>query len=366
VSSTPEHDAGNAGEAPPDAANPGSDGAAESTASEVPNLAPPFPPSSVALSPDDAPILPPELSARAALEGAVGAASKRARKRARADDRDDRTERDQERDPSEPPRGRKATVIAAASIVGGLGIATLIFLGRANSQRFEITCDTTHAYAEQGRSFPPWGTRKLTGPEWAPITLPANAECRPRETENEPELVTWFLELLVERATTTLAARDLLDPPAPTPSGGAVNQLDRVATQLEQALLLARDPDKRDQRNEITRLQGDIDYWRAAARLRDASAVLLDAAKQFEVANQKRPRHATDAAAWSAFLHHLTDELHAGPISAPPVGGPAAAAQPVGSSPVPVGTALPVEATGSATGSAEAPAPNVPAGGVLL
>ena len=315
------------------------------------------------VAPDDAPILPPELNAQAALEGAVGAASKRARKRARADDL---AERDQERDPSEPPRSRKATVIAAASIVGGIGIATLIFVGRANAQRFEITCDTTHAYAEQGRSFPPWGTRKLTGPEWVPITLPANAECRPRETENEPELGTWFLELLVERATTTLAARDLLDPPAPTPSGGAVNQLDRVTTELEQALLLARDPDKRDQRKEITRLQGDVDYWRAAARLRDASAALLDAARQFEVANQKRPRYATDAAAWSAFLHHLADELHAGPSSAPSVGGPAAAAQPVGSPPVPVGAALPVEATGSATGSADAPAPSVPAGGVLL
>lgn len=368
---------------PPDAASPGDEPSQLMVADVAPGssgiVAAPYPPSpssGVALpSPDDAPILPPELTAQAALEGAIGAPSKKARKRARAIERDQDRDaaHDADRDPSEPPRNRKTMVIAAASIVGGLGIATLIFLGRANSERFAITCDTSHVYAEQGRSFPPWGARKLIGPEWAPITLPANAECRPRETENEAELTSWYLELLVERATTTLAARDLLDTPGTDASGKAVNQLDYVATQLDQALLLARDPDKRDQRKDITRLQGDIDYWRASARLRDASSVLLDAAKQFEAANQKHPRHATDAAAWSSFLRRLADELHGGPNGAPPGtvppgGAPAASAAPVSAPPVPVGTALPVESTGSAADSAApSPAsPGVPAGGVLL
>jgi len=338
-------------------------------------VAAPYPPSpssgvvppSPSPSPDDAPILPPELTAQAALEEAVGAPSKNARKRARSLERDHDL-RDQERDPSEPPQSRKTTVIAATTIVGGLGIATLVLLGRANSQRFEITCDATHAYAEQGRSFPPWGSKKLAGSAWAPITLPANAECQPRATENEAELTTWYLALLVDRATTTLTARDLLDTPMSDANGKATNQLDYVSTQLDQGLLLARAPDKRDQRREITRLQGDVDYWRAAARLRDASTVLLDAAKQFDVANQKRPRHATDAAAWSTFLHHLTDELRAGPNGPPVMMAPASGADPVGSTPVPVGAAIPVEPLGRA-GSAETPppsAPNVPSGGVLL
>jgi len=321
-------------------------------------------PPSPSLSPDDAPILPPELTARAALADAVGSPSKSARKRARSLERD-REEHERERDPSGPTRSRKTTVVAAGAIVGGLGIATLVLLGHANSQRFELTCDATHVYAEQGRSFPPWGSKKLNSLAWAPITLPANAECQPRATENEAELKAWYLALLVDRATTTLTARDLLDTPATDASGKATNQLDFVSTQLDQALLLARDPDKRDQRKEITRLQGDVDYWRAAARLRDASTVLLDAAKQFDVANQKRPRHATDAAAWSTFLHHLTDELRAGPNGAP---GAMPGAVPVGSGPVPVGIALPVEPTDSAVGSGIAPptAPSIPSGGVLL
>jgi hypothetical protein len=208
----------------------------------------------------------------------------------------------------------------------------------------------------------------LSGPEWAPIALPANAECQTKETEDAGELGKWYLELLVDRATVTLTQKDILDAAAPAAAGQpTVNPLDAVSAELDQALLLARDPDRRDQRKEITRLQGDVQYWRAALRLRDASAVLADAAKQFDAANQQRPRHATDAAAWSTFLHHLADELRAGPNGAPiiPTGVPSTNAQT--DVPVPVGTALPVE-EGSG-GSAEAPAApdaGVPSGGVLL
>jgi len=144
-----------------------------------------------------------------------------------------------------------------------------------------------------------------------------------------------------------------------------------VSTQLDQALLLARDPDRRDQRKEIARLQGDVEYWRAAARLRDASAILLDAAKQFDTANQHHPRHATDAAAWSSFVHHLADELKGGPNGMPSpnaVVAPATSAAVTETPPVPVGTALPVEAGSAAGSAAPPPAPDagVPSGGVLL
>ena len=315
-------------------------------------------------NPDDAPILP--YDATATLQQAIGAPSSRARKRAQTQPRLDAD--GEPIDDGTLKRSKRTMVIALVSIVGGLGIAALVFLGHANSQRYEISCSAAHAVAMQGRSFPPWGTRALNGPEWAPIELPANAECQPKSTEDVAELDKWYLELLVDRATVTLTARDLLDAPPAAAGKPAVSPLDEVSAQLDQALLLARDPDKRDQRKEITRLQGDVLYWRAAARLRDASAVLLDASKQFDAANAQHPRHATDSAAWSTFLHHVADDLRAGPNGAPTVigpTGPSVAAQP--GVPVPVGTALPVE-EGSG-GSAEAPAPpdaGVPSGGVLL
>lgn len=360
----PAHDNAHAEEGPPaglypvpvdTAARPTPDATSSPESVDAPD---PLSPSSELAAPDEEPLLPAALATAGALQDAVGAPSERARRRAKTPPRRD------DDDGSAAPRNRRTMMIASLSIVVGLGTAVLIFLGRANEQRYVITCDAAHAVAEQGRSFPPWGTHPLHGPEWAPITLPANAECQPRETENLGELGSWYLGLLVERATATLTARDLLES-----VGATTNPLDAVSAQLDQALLLARDPDRRDQRKEITRLQGDVDYWRAAARLRDASAVLLDAAKQFETANQQNPRHATDAAAWSALVHRVVDELHAGPTGAVPVAtGSDSNAVVTGSEPaVPVGTALPVEPEAGSAGSA-APPPDagVPSGGVLL
>ncbi len=254
------------------------------------------------------------------------------------------------------PRSRKPMIVAALALVFGLGIAALIFLGRANSDKYAIACEPEQVVAEQGRSFPPWGTHALGGAEWKPIAIPPQAECKARDTENVDELTGWYLELLVDQASTLLTARE-------------VTKVDLAEQQLKQALLLARSPDKRDQRKEIERLLGDVDYWRALAVLRDATAKLGDAAKQFEAAAAQRPRHVSDASAWASYIRKVADELRVGPAGAhtsivPPV-APLAAERPS----APVGTALPVEPTGSnAPPVAPPPAPDagVPSGGVLL
>jgi hypothetical protein len=127
--------------------------------------------------------------------------------------------------------------------------------------------------------------------------------------------------------------------------------------------LLARSPQSRDQRKEVERLQGDVQYWRAMARLRDANAALADATKQFEAAAAARPRHVTDAGEWAGFLHKLVDELHAGPGGAVTPAPVAAPSGPVPSAPP--GSALPVEEAPPS----EAPPPvdaGIPSGGVLL
>ena len=302
------------------------------------------------------------------LRDAVGAPPPKRRRQAKLE---------READEDEPPatrRGRRTMTIAALSIITGLIIATFVFLGRANSQRYEITCATDHISAEHGRGFPPWGTQPLTGPEWKPIALPPNAECKPRETENPAELEGWYLDLLIDRASTTLTTPNLIDAAG---SGAAVagrpgaNPLDLVADQLEQALLLSRSPDRRDQRKEVERLLGDVQYWRASLRLRDASAALVDASRQFEQAAKQRPRHVTDAAAWASFLKKLADDLRAGPNGVPA----AASTSPVPSggdhASAPQGTALPVEPTppepsGSDTSPPATPDAGVPSGGVLL
>lgn len=270
-----------------------------------------------------------------------------------------RTEREPIDDGLPQPAGRKTIVIGALAIIAGLAIAAFVFLGRANAQRYLITCSAEHVSAEQGRAFPPWGSHPLAGSEWKAIALPPNAECKPRETEDVAELEGWYLELLVDRASTTLTARDLLD----TMQAGMPNPLDIVAAQLNQALLLSRAPERRDRRKDVERLLGDVQYWRASLRLREAAATLADAGRQFEAAAAQRPRHVTDAGEWATFLQKVVDDLHAGPGGVPAAPG-AVPAVPEGPS-APVGTALPVEPDEEAE-PALPPDAGLPTGGVLL
>lgn len=290
--------------------------------------------------PTEEPILP----AAADLQDAVGAPAKR---------------RPPEEEPEPTRWSRRTTTIAGAALVAGIGIIALVFLGRANAQRYLITCSTDHVTAEQGRAFPPWGSHPMPGPEWKPIPLPPSGECTEHETDDAGELERLYLGVLVDRASTALAGKNLLDPASKT----APAPLDVASDQLTQALLLARSPQSRDQRKEVERLQGDVQYWRAMARLRDANAALADATKQFEAAAAARPRHVSDAGEWAGYLHKLLDELHAGP-------GGIAAPTPPPSEPVttapsaPQGSALPVEeAPPSAPPTVDA---GIPSGGVLL
>jgi hypothetical protein len=300
--------------------------------------------------PADESILPPAYD-EAALRDAVGAPLPTP-KRKRTEPVDDEG----------LPRsgGRRTIAIAAVAIILGLAIAAFVFLGRANSQRYVIACSTAQVTAEQGRGFPPWGSRPLSGPEWKPIALPANAECKPRETDDVAELEKWYLDVLVDRASTTLTTRNLLE----TVQANKPNPLDLAAEQLNQALLLSRAPERRDQRKEVERLLGDVQYWRATLRLRDASAALADASRQFEAAAAQRPRHVTDAGDWATFLRRLGEDLQAGPAGVAPVAGPVPA--PSERTSAPAGTALPVEPGGADEPAVAPPDAGLPTGGVLL
>jgi len=306
-------------------------GAGHALASPSPPPSPPSP------SPSSAPPSPPPPPVR--------------RERARA-----ASEPDADDTEGSPRRSRKLVVVSALALVGGLGIATLVFLGRANSDQLALRCEPEQVVAEQGRAFPPWGTRALSGAEWKPIAIPPEAECKPRDTESADELAGWYLGILVDQASTLLTARE-------------VTKVDLAEADLKQALLLARSPDKRDQRKEIERLLGDVDYWRALATLRDATAKLGDAAKQFEAAAAQRPRHVSDASAWASYIRKVADELHVGPAgahqSAFPAPAPSTAERPA----APAGVALPVEPARPSEPVAPPPAApdaGVPGGGVLL
>ncbi len=262
------------------------------------------------------------------------------------------------------PRKRKWPIAVALSGVLGATIATFVLLGSANEQHYYLRCSAKHITAERGRSFPPWGSERLSGAAWKPIAIPPSAECTPRETDDPVALEAWYLEALVEQATTKLA-------------GSAPGDIDAAQAELEQAMLLTRSPERRDQRKELERLLGDVTYWRAAAKVKAAAASLEEAATRFDDAASKRPRHASDASAWATLARDTAAALGAGPGGAgaprvPPSGVPL---PPLAREPAPPGVALPVEVPFVGTPDAGVPEvqpdaahgrSTLPSGGVLL
>ncbi len=259
-------------------------------------------------------------------------------------------------DPEQPgqPRSRRPVVLAAAATLVAIALALAVVLGHFNAQRLAIHCEPDRIVATSGRSFPPWGESTLDAPEFAAIAIPKDTECTARTTTNRTELEDWYLTALMEQATARLTTR-------------AVADVELASKQLEQALLLTRVATRRDARKEVDRLVGDVEYWRAAARLKASSDALLEAATQFDAAAKKRPRHATDAAEWAVHVRRLVELLRAGPNGvtslSPSTSG-------FGLAPIETPTSPPVPATGSAVPIApDAPTngSSPPAtGGVLL
>jgi hypothetical protein len=250
-------------------------------------------------------------------------------------------------------KGRGGLILAIALLVGG-AVATLVLLGQSNGARLVFQCEKDRITAQEGRGFPPWGTRGRPGAAWRPIAIGPAAECETRETTDLGDLEDWFRAALIEQAQLKLTAKRVVD-------------VDAAEAELEQALLLARDPDRKDQRKEIERLLGDVDYWRGRAEVEEAVAKLDAAVERFDAAADRRPRHASDPAAWAELLRGLALDLRAGPggirrgVTADPATEPP-------SRDVPAGVALPVEEpVPVAPDPAGTPVDaGVPQGGVLL
>jgi hypothetical protein len=260
-------------------------------------------------------------------------------------------------DEPKPVKRKRRGFLAGFLALAAIAIGVLVLLGHLNADRYLLTCEPDKVIAQHGRGFPPWGTRDLTGAEWAAISIPADAECTPRETDSQDELAGWYLDLLVERADKALLAHDPM-------------QAEVASAQLQQALLLARSPDRRDARHKIEHMLGDVDYWRATAKISYARSQLLDAAKQFDTAGAAVPSHANDAAKQAAYARRIADQLllaGSGAGSTLTPAGPAPEQAP--QTPAPMGTALPVEPTrvqGDPLPMPASSSPPVSTGGVLL
>jgi hypothetical protein len=257
-----------------------------------------------------------------------------------------------------PHRSGRTVLFAAVLAIGAAGIGVAVLLGYLNSDRYVLACEPERAVPEQGRGFPPWGTRALSGAAWRPVKIAPETRCQPHETDDALVLQRLFLAMVLDQATALLAARE-------------VTRVDDAEALLQQALLLTRpaelEPEplahqRVEQHQEIERLLGDVAYWRGQAKVRDALGALGDAAKQFDAAVARHPRHASDAAAWAARMRTLAGELQPGPAGS--AADPATPPGPASPSSPPASAALPPSP--SSTGSSAAALPSSPSASAAL
>lgn|GEM_PF-5097198 len=181
--------------------------------------------------------------------------------------------------------------------IGGVGT----FLSWRNAQNYYLVCGAEAATPERG-SFLPTGTSAIEGPAWRPIALTPTTRCKTgalARFATEAELREAFLAQLLAEATARVTSAD-----------GTV--IDEAEAQLEQAMLLTRShPGKRDL---VVQLQGDVEYWRGAARVTAAIEQLEQARKHFARAVERDARHGTDADKWGDYSQDLATQLRQGPL----------------------------------------------------
>ena len=190
---------------------------------------------------------------------------------------------------------KRLIAVAVLLVVSGV----VAILGWLNSQNYYLVCGTQSIRAEQGR-FWPSGQSALPGPAFRAISVPSDVLCQSKSFDNRWDLENAFLAALLEQSTTLLA------------NGGA-EQVSIAEQQLEQALLLTRDPKRSKERELAERLKGDVSYWRGAAEVERAVESLQVGATSFEEAAAKRPRHKNDANAWAEHARYIAEEIEKGP-----------------------------------------------------
>ena len=254
-----------------------------------------------------------------------------------------------------PPRPPLLSRRGWAWVLALVALAALLTTGgvlsHLNSQKLYLECGDDDVRAERGRWFP-WGKTSLDGDRWKPFKLPGT--CESREVDSESELEAAFLELLVSRLNTMLAA----ERPA---------EITEAVALIDQGMALARSPEHKPKRTELERLRGDVEYWRGRAELDGAIEKLETARGHYDEAVKIGPRHAGDAGDWTSFIERLIERARRGPTDEPEPGPtPRADAGPTAPPTDAAPPAVPIDIPDAGPPAATTPDAGVPRGGVLL
>ncbi len=205
-------------------------------------------------------------------------------------------EKRQEKDPTTKLTRRQQFFFIGSAVLLVLS-AVIAILGWRNSKHFYLVCSQSTITAQQG-SFWPYGRDQLPGDAFDAIE--GTHPCTSQHYEKRADLEEAFLAALIEQATRLL-------------KNGDAEHVASAEKQLQQALLLSRNPERGEAREMAERLQGDVSYWRGAAEIAKVLQTLGTSASFFEEAATKRPRHSNDANAWAEHARFIGSEIDKGP-----------------------------------------------------
>ena len=188
-------------------------------------------------------------------------------------------------------------------VVVGIAVLLLVFDIR-NRDRFLMVCKANAVELHRGRTFPwPFGHEAVGGPEFQPVEIPSEADCRTRVFDSQEEGELGFLDFIMSQVQTALANPGTAD-------------LERARRHVLQALLLART--HRTRRKDAEKMLAELAYREGRAGLARVENELRTALARFQEAQRLDGERFEDLDDWIAHLEQLLRTVSPSPGSTAP------------------------------------------------
>lgn len=264
---------------------------------------------------------------------------------------------DDERTPTEAapsPRHWGLPTWGWVILVGTALSALLLVLDLRNRDRYLLVCKAKKVELHKGRTFPwPFGHEVIGGPEYRPIEIPAEADCRDRVFHSQEEAELAFLDYLLAQVRDALANPGTAD-------------LGKARSKVRQALVISRT--HRSRRKEAQKMLAELSYRAGRAGLDRAENELRKSLAYFQEAQKLNADKFEDLDDWISHLEELLRNVSPSPGSAitrpalPP--GFGSGTPPASRPPLPGLSPLPAQPPASAPSSPDAGPPQ--GGGILM
>lgn len=186
-------------------------------------------------------------------------------------------------------------------IIGTAVSALLLVLDLSNRNRYLMVCKAKKVELHKGRSFPwPFGHAAMGGPEFKPVPIPAEADCRTRVFHSQEEAELAFLDFILAQVREALANPGTAD-------------LSKARVKIRQALLLTRV--HRSRRKEAQKMLAELAYRSGRAGLARAENELRKALARFQEAQKLDADKFEDLEDWITHLEELLRTVSPSPGS---------------------------------------------------